>query len=78
MKNKKILIAILILVIILLIVTGIIAFFVIQNSKDNTNKYDAAVKKYERIVRVAKKVNDEIDTEVNKAKQFIDTNPDVR
>lgn len=37
-----------------------------------------AVKKYERIVYVAKKVNKEIDTKVSEAKEFINANPDVR
>ncbi len=76
MKDKKNLIIFLLIVIILLIVGGFV-YFAMQNKTEDTESYNKAIKKYERIVRVAKKVNTKIDEEVDKVQKFIDTNPKV-
>ena len=77
MKNKKFLIiAIIVAIVIIASVVGGLLFY--QNNKKNTEEYNEAVKKYERIEKISTQINDEIDKEVSKANEFIATNPDVR
>ena len=77
MKKKKILI-VSIIIVLLLIASIICGVLYLKGNQKNTEEYNMAVKKYERIVYVAKKVNKEIDTKVSEAKEFINANPDVR
>ncbi len=78
MKNKKVLI-ISIIAVILVIACAVGGYLYYQNMKKNQEEeYNEAVKKYERIVEVAEKVNTTIDEKVAPTKEFIATNPDVR
>ena len=78
MKNKKILI-ISIIVTILVIASAIVGFLYYQNmKKDQEEQYNEAVKKYERIEKVATKVNEVIDKKLTSTQEFLNTNPDVR
>jgi flagellar basal body-associated protein FliL len=77
MKSKKILI-ICIIIAIVVIACGVGGFLYYKTTKKNTEEYNQAVKKYERIEKISNKVNDAIDTELSKANEFISTNPDVR
>lgn len=78
MKNKKILI-ISIVVAILVVACAIGGFLYYQNmKKDQEQQYNEAVKKYERIEKVATQVNDVIDKKITSTQEFINTNPDVR
>ena len=79
MKNKKVLVIIFVIVAILDIVGGIGGFLYYQNMKKNQEEeYNQAVKKYERIVEIADKINTTIDDKVKSTNDFIATNPDVR
>lgn len=78
MKNKKILI-ISIVATILIVVCAIGGFLYYQNMKKNQEEqYNEAVKKYERIEKVATQVNDVIDKKITSTQEFINTNPNVR
>ena len=78
MKNKKILI-IGIVATILIVVCAIGGFLYYQNMKKNQEEqYNEAVKKYERIEKVATQVNDVIDKKLIPTQEFINTNPNVR
>jgi flagellar basal body-associated protein FliL len=78
MKNKKSLI-ISMIVTILVVACVVGGFLYYQNMKKNQEEeYNEALKKYERIVEVAEKVNTTIDEKLTPAKEFIATNPDVR
>lgn len=78
MKNKKILI-ISIVVTILAVACAVGGFLYYQNTKkDQEEQYNEAVKKYERIEKIANKVNDVIDKKLIPTQEFINTNPDVR
>lgn len=78
MKNKKILI-ICIFVTILVVACAIGGFLYYQNVKKNQEEqYNEAVKKYERIEKVATQVNEVIDKKLTPTQEFINTNPDVR
>lgn len=79
MKNKKFLIISIIVVVILVIACAIGGFLYYQNmKKDQEQQYNEAVKKYERIEKVATQVNDVIDKKIASTQEFINTNPDVR
>ena len=78
MKNKKILI-ISIVTAILVVACAIGGFLYYKNMKKNQEEqYNEAVKKYERIEKVATQVNDVIDKKLTPTQEFINTNPDVR
>ncbi len=78
MKNKKILI-ISIIVIILVVACAVGSFLYYQNmKKDQEEQYNEAVKKYERIEKVATQVNEVIDQKLISTQEFINTNPNVR
>lgn len=78
MKNKKIII-ISIIVAILVVASAVGGFLYYQNMKeDQEEQYNEAVKKYERIEKVAIQVNDVIDKKITSTQEFINTNPDVR
>lgn len=78
MKNKKVLI-ISIVATILVVACAIGGFLYYQNMKKNQEEqYSEAVKKYERIEKVATQVNDVIDKKLKPTQEFINTNPDVR
>ena len=78
MKNKKILI-IGIVATILVIACAVGGFLYYQNMKKNQEEqYNEAVKKYERIEKVATQVNDVIDKKLIPTQEFINTNPNVR
>lgn len=78
MKNKKVLI-ISIIVTILAVACAVGGFLYYQNmKKDQEKQYSEAVKKYERIEKVANQVNDVIDKKLTSTQEFINTNPDVR
>lgn len=79
MKNKKVLVIILVIVAILVIACAVGGFLYYQNMKKNQEEeYNQAVKKYERIVETANKINTTIDDKVKSTNDFIATNPDVR
>lgn len=78
MKNKKVLI-ISIIAVILVIGCAVGGYLYYQNMKKNQEEeYNEAVKKYERIVEIAEKVNTTIEEKVVPTKEFIATNPNVR
>lgn len=78
MEKKKVLI-ISIIVAILVIACAVGGFLYYQNMKKNQEEqYNEAVKKYERIEKVATQVNDVIDKKLISTQEFINTNPDVR
>ena len=78
MKNKKFLI-ISIVVAIVIVTCAVGGYLYYQNMKKNQEEeYNEAVKKYERMVEIAEKVNTTIDEKVTPIKEFIATNPDVR
>lgn len=78
MKNKKILI-ISIVVTILVVACAVGGFLYYQNmNKNQEEQYNEAVKKYERIEKIATQVNDIIDKKITSTQEFINTNPDVR
>lgn len=78
MKSKKILV-ISIIVAILVIACAVGGFIYYQNMKKNQEEeYNEAVKKYERIVEIAEKVNTTIEETVKKTNEFFATNPNVR
>ena len=77
MKNIKVLV-ISIIIGVIIIVSGISGFLYYQNVKNNQEEYSEAVKKYERIEKVAIQVNDVIDKKLIPTQEFLATNPDVR
>lgn len=77
MKKSKKGLVIIIILLLLLIIAGLLGYIFYQNI-NQTEEYDKTVKKYERIVRIAKSVNSIIDEQVAETKDFIATNPDVR
>ena len=75
MKSKKTLL-IIIIILLLLVIAGLVGYIVYQNIT-KTEEYDKSLKKYERIVVIANKVNSIIDEQIQESKEFLASNPDV-
>ena len=71
MKNKKILIIIIVVLVILAIIGGILGYIKIWKP------YNEAVKNYDAVVAVINEKNKELDENIEKVEQLIDSNEKV-